>query len=200
MTTPIDTPLADPRLLNLRVANHSEYEHKVVWSEGGLPIATYHIDRHRLIRMSAQVRMRLQELVKQGRDERKGGVAQCGGQLKNLAVAGNELFETLFRASDDRQGNADKAKLRLQRHHPRRIHVIVDPLISVPWGLVFVSDPTAQPGGPADTDISRYGDFWCLRHWLCTTFERIEHPDFDGPIADTSFHVLPVFNPAVLQS
>lgn len=197
VTTPQaqDAPAPDPPLVSVDIRLH-ESSLKVTWihDQGGQD-PPYMIDADMLKDRGNKVREKLARLVAAAREKVKEKT--FGPALKELALAGRDLYQALF---FDVDGTASET-VRAFRHElesrsmPCRILVKVDPRIHIPWGLLY-SGPTERV--PDHGRIEGFEDFFCLKHYLATSYNRLSA--LPRPPAGAAFQLLSVINKQTFDS
>jgi hypothetical protein len=143
---------------------------KVVWNDPDKPFEAYFVDADTLKGQAADVRGKLDALV---RKIVKVGAEAAGRELVDLMEEGALLRRCLF---DDgvARGSADKiVRWFGKRKKPFRLHISVDERLHVPWGLVYEGSSDVRGGSFADLLAACEG-FWCLRYHLSATYCRVE--------------------------
>jgi hypothetical protein len=188
--------VADPTFLRVEVKSHNATELKIVWTAGDLSWLPYFVDRAEIRAIGAEVRAALTELVIDAKTNQRIRGAEL---LRGVARAGRRLYDALFRAVEGRD-HADDARSWLEhRAGPDRIGFRVEDRIHVPWGLIYDGNVEAlSPVGPGD-DPDPYEDFWCLKHWVATTYFRVEPRGLDVPLPAESFRMLSILNQNVFD-
>ncbi len=169
---------------------------KVTWLQGRGAFEPYSIDMGQVIRISKNLRDSLQHLINATMQDRR---ASCGGLLKDLALRGHDLFDTLLPHAE---AVARDVKDWLVTDMAGERHTVcfnVPPRAHVPWGLVFDVDPDLLSGDPAATGIDLYRNFWCLKYSLSALYYKIK-PRGMQPRRASSFVVLPALNQTTLAA
>jgi hypothetical protein len=148
---------------------------KVAWRSPAADVASYQIDGNRLIKRSATVRDRLQDLITAAMKKRAAHESlTLGLELKELAMAGRKLRDAIFFPEAGYQDEESlEAEGWLASLSEAVIHVTIDRQIYIPWGLIYDGDPELLSNDAEDISIDRFRDFWCLKYRLSTLYNRI---------------------------
>lgn len=173
---------------------------KIEWTFRGLPVVMpYEISKGVVEDMAGEARRSLQCLVdryvqsdRENSGKKPEGPRQpyrAGKELKELARKGHDLYKALFLPERVKGFLATDGK-ELQ------ISLSIDSKIYVPWGLIYDSDPDSLTGAAEDDEISKYRDFWCLKHKLSSVYNRILLISSESG-AGTPVNLLPVMDKQV---
>lgn len=198
--TPTSTPAqplpatgADPPVVTVDIRPHEQDKLKVTWhhDQGGT-YQPYFVDKAQLSHHGQAVRDKLAPLITAARAENK----LFGPTLKSLALAGRDLYESLFLDAANTRHVAQEIRDDLEsRESPCRILVQVDARIHVPWGLLYCGQRDTIPDSGHIDDL---GGFACLKHSLSTVHSRL--PVLPKPRRGIPFQLLQVFNRSSFES
>lgn len=184
---------ADPPVVTVDIRPHEQDKLKVIWhhDQGGT-YQPYLLDKAQLSHHAEAVREKLAPLITAARAESK----PFGPTLKALALAGRDLYESLFIDAANTRHIAQEIREDLElRGSPCRILVKVDAQIHVPWGLMYCAPRATIPDSGHIDDL---GGFACLRHNLSTIYYRI--PVLPKPRQGVPFQLLSVFHKGAFES
>ena len=176
-------PVAGRRVIFLDIRTAEPGSLKVVWrANSGLGF--YKISRDAVDTACTRIRKSLAHLVDAKMKDKP--YVQI---LKDLAIAGQDLHNALFRSTDT-NNTSPKSVLQGLEHanEPILISITVDAFIRVPWGLIFDGDPDQLPADKPCVD--RYGAFWCLKYLAPCVHDRVQ----DFTAGRKTFRVFPVLH------
>jgi hypothetical protein len=154
------------KTLYLKVAPGSEGALKIVWSVNAL-LAQYEVSEG-LNGAPAGVREQLERLVKA---KLKG--SPIGPILKDLARAGQKLYNELFKATDLPDQARKVKKWMATAQQPLFVNITVSTYTRIPWGLLYEGDSEALPEDADPADFRVFQGFWCLRYLITCLHQRI---------------------------
>ena len=157
---------------------------KLDWRSPVSDESSYHIPLQGLRDASAKARACLENLITKAMADRAAQQPQpqhpqplrVGLQLKELAEAGRELRDAIFRSVPGIQDEQEAYRTEsewLPNLNNVEIHVRVLPAVFVPWGLAYDADPSELSGDPDDIAMSKFSEFWCVKYHLSTLYNRI---------------------------
>jgi hypothetical protein len=185
----------EPKRLRVEIKIHKNVLLKVTWQEE-VSWPAYFIDRSQVKLISQDIRKSLTELVVDAKDNK----GRLGARLlREVAQNGNRLHQALFRAVEGRDHAKDVEDELAGRSGSDRITFHNEDLIHVPWGLVYDGSANVLPTDGPVRDVGSYVDFWCLKHWVTTTYIRVEPRGLSTPSAVHAFRLLPVLNKSVFE-
>ncbi len=156
--------------------------YRVFWHEW-IP---YTIDKKVVDSCASEVRKVLLELVNHCLTN---DLRTAGPILKRLASKGSSLHQALFTKVD---GDIDPRRIKAHYEalqEPIQLDFRVSNEVSVPWGLVYSSDPSSLPDSwsddPEQPSWKQYRDFWCFCRDLTIRYDRIP-PDHVGDASHLS--------------
>ena len=170
---------------------------KVRWMRAaGQGFAAYAIDVGRLGKLAEEVRKRLVPLVAAAKQQRLG---ESGELLRALAEAGRRLYHAFFSDAENNSTNAHAIRNWLREREHCRISFFVDARVHLPWGLLYDGEVPASPVSPANTTLTDYPHFWCMKYQLGVMYGEMQ-PESDGAeIPGERFAVIPTLSRTVLE-
>ena len=170
---------------------------KVRWMRAaGRGFAAYAIDVGRLGKLAEEVRKRLVPLVAAAKQQRLG---ESGELLRALAEAGAGCTTRFSPTPKTTPQTPMPYATGYGSGEHCRISFFVDAGIYFPWGLLYDGEVPASPVSPANTTLTDYPHFWCMKYQLGVMYGEMQ-PESDGPeIPGERFAVIPTLSRTVLE-
>jgi hypothetical protein len=169
---------------------------KINWRSPVSDDSFYEINANRLTQRSVEVRERLQDLITVAmKNSAARRPLSLGREMKALARAGRKLRDAIFftvAGWPDDEGS--KAGEWLASLDDAVLHVTVDRLIYVPWGLVYDGDPDCLADDSLDTSIDKFREFWCVKYRVSTLYNRIRDRIVRNPRSTKDAQIVKLIN------